>query len=319
MIKVKRIDCPDILKTGLTPASQGQEETEDVIKFYSNAANRSAKYQKTGKRGHRINESYSVYSDTIVREALKKMFHGKCAYCESKITAIYSGDIEHFRPKGGYNNGAGQPLTTPGYYWLAADWNNLLFACPFCNQTNTHKISDNGKIEDFVQGKLNQFPLRIESFRLTTNHGSLFFSNEKIYNGAFDQEESQRLLLRPCTDENVELFFKYDDYGLILARDGLDNVGQKKAETSIRVYALQRLGLVQAREVRVIQIKAQIKRVEEAIDNLNNYIDSSEEERTWFEGILREEMQLLHRFMDPDQEYAGLARYTIQKYFNNFN
>jgi uncharacterized protein (TIGR02646 family) len=50
------------------------------------------------------------------------MFHGKCAYCESAITHIDYGHIEHFRPK-----------AVPAYYELAVDWDNLLLACGRCN------------------------------------------------------------------------------------------------------------------------------------------------------------------------------------------
>ena len=51
------------------------------------------------------------------------MFHGKCAYCESKITHIEYGHIEHFHPKRGTN---GRPD-------LTFEWSNLLLACGVCN------------------------------------------------------------------------------------------------------------------------------------------------------------------------------------------
>lgn len=306
MIKIKRSDCPDVLKTGLTPPSEGQKETEDAIIFFRDPANHSSKYLKTGKNGKRTNESYTIYKEKTVRELLQKMCYGKCAYCESSITAIYSGDIDHFRPK-------------KNYHWLAADWENLLFACPFCNQTHTHKITKEGKIEEVVQGKLDQFPLLDKAYQLTIHQGNIFLTDVQTYKEAFDREERRRLLIKPCTDENIEAYFKYDDHGLIFARDGLEPTARRKAETSIEVYALQRLGLVQAREAKVIQIKAQIKRIELAIANLNKHFESSEVERTYYEGKLREEMQILKRFQNPDQEYAGLARYIIQKYFQNFN
>ena len=306
MIKVKRLECPPVLATGLTLPSPGQLETIDAIIFFQDPANHSSTYKKTGKRGKRVNESYAIYADKTVREALKKMCYGKCAYCESRITAIYSGDIEHFRPKG-------------SYYWLAADWENLLFACPFCNRTHTHEIAADGKIEEVVQGKLEQFPLFTEAHRLTIEQGNIFLSDKDTYDIAFKREEAQRLLIRPCTDVNIETFFKYEDHGVILIGDALEPNARRKAETSIQVYALQRLGLVQAREAKIIQIKAQIKRVENALDDFNKHFESSEEERSWYEGILRREMQLLQQFKSPDQEYAGLARYVIDKYFQHFN
>jgi len=305
MIKVDRLDCPDILKIGLAPISNGQSETADAILFFRDTANEGAKYRKMGKRGDRINESYTAYADKTVRELLNKMFHGKCAYCESRIIAIYNGDIEHFRPKG-------------RYYWLAADWENLLFACPFCNQTHTHVIAKNGSIQEVVQGKLDQFPLLTEAVRLTVRQGDVFLSDVTKYKEAFGREEGQRLLLRPCTDENIERYFKYDDEGLMLVGDGLNSTEQRKAETSINTYALQRLGLVLEREARVIQVKAQLQRVDKAIANLNKAFDGLDEEKVLFENLLITEMKVLRRFKDADQEYAGLARYIIGRYFEKF-
>ncbi|MBS1663634.1 MAG: HNH endonuclease [Bacteroidetes bacterium] len=289
MINVKRIDCPDILQTGLTPPSKGQEETEQVILLLGKIS---------GKPKRK-----SVYSDRAVRETLKKMFYGKCAYCESRITTIYSGDIEHFRPKSEYP-------------WLIVDWDNLLFACPFCNQTHTHEIVGD-EIREITQGKLEQFPLRTEAYKLTLDEGALFFQDSIAYKTALSREEDQRLLIQPCTDLDIEHFFQYHEDGRILAREGLNGIDKVKAETSINTYALQRLGLVQARAAKVVQIKAQLRRVEQAIINLNAHFEDPAES-IWFEGILKKEMEILRHYQDPDQEYAGLARYLIQGYFKTF-
>ena len=63
------------------------------------------------------------YKHPQVKEALVKMFRGKCAYCESCIAHIDYGHIEHFRPKGGKS---GQPK-------LTFEWSNLFLACGICN------------------------------------------------------------------------------------------------------------------------------------------------------------------------------------------
>ncbi|MFC3160233.1 TIGR02646 family protein [Chryseobacterium arachidis] len=313
MINIQRRDCPDILKTDVDPESDGVIETKDAILYFSDVTNHQTTYKKTGARGARIKEGYSVYKDKCVRKTLLEMFQGKCAYCESKIITIYNGDIEHFRPKGEIQEA--KP-SKPGYYWLAAEWENLLFACPFCNQTNTHEINNDGDIEESVLGKLDQFPLVSETHRLNHSHGSLYFANRAQYLQAFNLEETERLLLNPCLDTNVSRYFKYDDNGAIIVNDGLSDLEQQKAGESIRVYALHRLNLVIARSEKIIQIKAQIKRVENAIKNFNDNIEGDEEKRTWFEGIMREEMQILKKYKDPDQEYAALARYIIDKYFD---
>lgn len=319
MISVKRFDSPIILKTGENPIQAGEWETLDAIEYYNDALNHPRKYKRMGIAGVRIEAGYIVYGHIMVRKVLLKMFRGKCAYCESKITTIYNGDIEHFRPKGGYCNVSTIPTTKPGYYWLAAEWENLLLACPFCNQTNTHEIKVSGEIKEVILGKLNQFPLLTEQYRLNPNHGAMYFSNATEYLNAFMQEESERLLINPCIDSNVQRFFKYDDEGAIMVNDSLGVFEKQKAAISIQVYALHRFNLALSRKEKVISIKAQIKRVENAIYHYNKYHDSSDEEKTWFEGIMREEMKILKKFKEPDQEYSGLARYIIDKYFHNAN
>jgi uncharacterized protein (TIGR02646 family) len=63
------------------------------------------------------------YRHKDVKDGLVNLFHGKCAYCESKITHVDYGDIEHYRPKSG-------PSGRPD---LTFEWTNLLLGCGICN------------------------------------------------------------------------------------------------------------------------------------------------------------------------------------------
>jgi uncharacterized protein (TIGR02646 family) len=63
------------------------------------------------------------YRHPKIKQALVRLFHGKCAYCESHITHVDYGHIEHYRPKSGPH---GQPE-------LCFEWTNLLLACGVCN------------------------------------------------------------------------------------------------------------------------------------------------------------------------------------------
>ena len=63
------------------------------------------------------------YRHRNIKVALVKLFHGKCAYCESHIVHIDYGHIEHYRPKSGLH---GRPD-------LCFEWKNLLLACGICN------------------------------------------------------------------------------------------------------------------------------------------------------------------------------------------
>lgn len=320
MIKVNKHTCPEILKHGKTPHSNGEDETRQAILFYNNVANHTLTFKRKGKGGKYTKESYIIYSDPTVKKELKTSFKGKCAYCESKILVVSRGDIEHFRPKGAYHNKNGQVLNTPGYYWLASEWENLLLACTLCNQSTTHEFTSGTKkkIIEVVKGKQNQFPISGKNTRLNHTHGNIYFNNKPVYLKAFKKEEQKRLLLKPCTDE-VEEYFAYSDEGLILPKLGLTYFKCRRAVTSIDVYALQRLPLVQAREKKIIEIKAQINRVEKSIKRLNDYKGKSDKKKKSLDDELNDEMKILMIFKDPDQEYSGLARYIIDKYFDDAN
>jgi len=75
-----------------------------------------------------------IYGHPDIKAKLIKTQYGKCAFCESNIISVAYGDIEHFRPKGGIKQNTKSRMINPGYYWLAYDWNNLMFACGICNQ-----------------------------------------------------------------------------------------------------------------------------------------------------------------------------------------
>lgn len=96
-----------------------------------------------------------IYADPTVKQALIAAQHGKCCFCERFIGE--DGDVEHFRPKAAVCQGEGLPQETPGYYWLAYDWNNLLLACKICNQ----------------RYKKNFFPLVHPSHRAKSHHDDI--------------------------------------------------------------------------------------------------------------------------------------------------
>jgi uncharacterized protein (TIGR02646 family) len=75
----------------------------------------------------KLKNAQNKYRHVQVKETLNKMFHGKCAYCESKINVVTYGAIEHFFPKSLYVD-------------RTFDWDNLLLSCDRCNDTN-HKGS----------------------------------------------------------------------------------------------------------------------------------------------------------------------------------
>jgi hypothetical protein len=76
----------------------------------------------------------AVYGHTEVKAALRIAQHDKCGFCESKVSHVAFGDVEHFRPKSAVRSRPGEALISPGYFWLAYEWENLMFACECCNR-----------------------------------------------------------------------------------------------------------------------------------------------------------------------------------------
>lgn len=71
----------------------------------------------------------SKYQHEDIKNALVEMCHSKCVYCESKLSHITYGDIDHFKPKSIYPE-------------KAVEWENLLLSCEICNRTFKKETDD---------------------------------------------------------------------------------------------------------------------------------------------------------------------------------
>ena len=80
-----------------------------------------------------------LYKHAEVKAQLKSDQNGKCAYCERFFNGDY-GAVEHFRPKGEWQQQKGMAKYKPGYYWLAYEWENLLYSCSECNTIFKHSL-----------------------------------------------------------------------------------------------------------------------------------------------------------------------------------
>lgn len=71
------------------------------------------------------------------KEALQAASHGKCMYCESQVSHVYFGDIEHIRPK------------APGKHpELEFEWSNLGYCCARCNNAKKDQFDDECPLVD---------------------------------------------------------------------------------------------------------------------------------------------------------------------------
>ncbi len=217
--------------------------------------------------------TFRAYKRSDVRHALEQLFHGKCAYCESRYDVSGPVDIEHFRPKGEVDGVDGHK----GYWWLAANWGNLLPSCLECNRRRFQRTPANmsslrvlasgaitGDMANIKTGKNSVFPV-VGNHVMKRPEGS----------GFGDLNGENPLLLNPCKDNPGDhLRFHIDPdgrhIGLVFARasdgdEGRDalpeaaedphEVERKAREAgisargavSIQVYGLNRLAVLQER------------------------------------------------------------------------
>ncbi len=113
MIQITKPPAPQKL------LADGKVETERNRQLY-----------ETGCREFEIKKH--IYGHQTIKKTLTTAQHQKCCFCERKTEV---GDIEHLRPKNGYQPQEGEPLFKPGYYWLAYEWDNLFFCCEKCNRS----------------------------------------------------------------------------------------------------------------------------------------------------------------------------------------
>lgn len=219
MIYVDRssVPVPDVLSK---PGGKGDLERRAVVAFYAIKANRDKVFKKP-----------MAYAHHEVREALKKLFHDKCAFCEIDYVAA-SWAVEHFRPKGGVDE---LDLTTMvrakgtkrvrGYYWLAAEWTNLLPSCTDCNSPRGHGFGEG--VRKRTSGKANFFPLQAGCSRAGAPTDGLLAGE-------------QALLLDPTVDQ-PSVHLKFGEGATIVELS-------ERGRVTIEVLGLRRDGLVRKRQ-----------------------------------------------------------------------
>ncbi|MBI3467364.1 MAG: hypothetical protein HY000_30510 [Planctomycetes bacterium] len=197
-----------IVKPGHAPAilrDRGRDATQAIIAAYVG-----------GTRIFAFDSA--IYGAKSVKKALRKAQHDKCAFCESRVTHVAYGDVEHFRPKGGYRQSPEDDLVQPGYYWLAYEWSNLFFACQLCNQ----------------RFKRNHFPL-LDTAKRATSH-------------VMDVSVESPVFLDPSAEDPAEHIAFREEYAYALD-------GSARGEATIAALGLNREELVEVRRDRLAWLK----------------------------------------------------------------
>ncbi|WUR15819.1 hypothetical protein E7V67_012155 [[Empedobacter] haloabium] len=215
-----------VRRKGGVRLTRAASETERAIAHFTNAAHYAG-----NKKVSKENFVFRIYSEKEVSDYLDGKFNKKCGYCESAMAHVTPKDIDHYRPKASIE-GAGYAYH-PGYYWLGANWHNLVVACPRCNRSAGHEVPGVNDIQQL--GKASQFPLLREGVRV------------RSHTGVLDDEEQARLLLHPYFDQPGD-HLEFGEDGLVRPRIQPDGRPSEKGLHSIEVYALQRAALVEQRK-----------------------------------------------------------------------
>ena len=196
MIKIK--ERPDI------PSSLKPEKVSGALQKLINKV----------QRGEDIVSSdfnSEIWRAEDVKDALWNSQNGKCCFCENMRARRREFDAEHFRPKGGVDEDDGHP----GYWWLAYDWSNLLYACKPCNQGN----------------KRNKFPV----------------SGTRAYSPEDNLEDENPELINPINEDpkNYIGFDWQESYNKFVKAVGLDEDG--RGSNTIQITGLNSPELLEER------------------------------------------------------------------------
>jgi uncharacterized protein (TIGR02646 family) len=115
-----RIMAPSILSS-----DAAKEEYQQASDFFSRPSK--------GRAQETFNFQVRIYKAPEVMNALKELFYGKCAFCESYLLSTSFPEVEHFRPKVRTVDVDGK-LYLDHYWWLAYEWTNLYLICSICNR-----------------------------------------------------------------------------------------------------------------------------------------------------------------------------------------
>jgi uncharacterized protein (TIGR02646 family) len=201
-----------------------------------------------------------IYGNKEVKEKLIQLQGYKCCFCEAKIGHISYGDVEHFRPKGGWVQND-EEINKPGYYWLAYEWENLLLSCQLCNQ----------------RYKKNYFPLINEA--------------ERALNHNFSISDELPEFIHPAND-NPEEFIEFNENEPEAINDNI------RGKATIKKLELNRLLLNEHRKKTLNMVKdiydlardfpdnpPHLKKA--AKDKITRYKEHSQQDDTEYSSMLR--------------------------------
>ncbi len=278
MIAAKRLNKTEILDVLAKVDRNGLSEKEKAIGHFT-------------KGDPAKKPTFKVYKEEKVKNELNRMFNHKCAYCESSYEHVAPMDVEHFRPKGAYIMPNGKKSQF-GYYWLAAEWINLLPSCIDCNRERGQvRRKSDGKIIKSKSGKANKFPLLDESKRAKASG---------------EEKNETPLLLNPALDKPTQ-HLEFMDDGTVRPKNSAKEKNTMKGQHSIEVFGLDRNALLNERNNIMTRLKSQMQNVCSNTLNVREFPNHAR-----FPSDLARAENELKNFAAKDAIYLALVKPMIR-------
>lgn len=248
---------------------------------------------------------FKRYKEDDIVEALEHLFHGKCAYCESKYIGTQKMDVEHYRPKGKVNESQGHP----GYWWLALEWENLLPSCTDCNRRRGQKsytLQADGTavfIDDPENsGKECAFPVS---------------GTYRAQGSQDDLNQETPLLINPCNHTPGDhLRWQINNLKIpLLLANSLQNVPDEMGVKSIEIMGLNRFGLVTRRAEVLQPVAVQVNNIHELIEITTTLQPGAPRDR--YLAKIGRDIEALQTCYEPNREYSAMVKSYIDSHMDN--
>lgn len=262
---------------------------------------------------------FDAYGRYEVCLELDRVFRGKCAYCEASYQAASARNVDHYRPKGA----VAEDPSHPGYWWLGAEWTNLLPSCLACNQRRRQVQFQPGMTLAQLEQALQVQP------SATYGKGESFPTANAKWVEAEDEDLliEDPLLIDPCTRNpaaHLEWSFDFDSSQSIWEADPLipflqgrqTNAGLRDnyGETSIAIYGLNRAGLIKDRMETLRKMQLASVPIVDVVDDLSQIADQTSAAALKLIDRLDRYKTALLDYSRPSSPFSAMARAYIDAF-----
>lgn len=200
-------------------------------------------------------------------------------------------------------------VVKPGYYWLAAYWDNLFLSCQHCNQKRKHRVEGGGTLN---AGKANKFPVADEKQRVRPDQlpddlidGVGALDLDRL--GAVCADEPYHLI-DPCHD-NPSDHLQFLSDGMVRPTFTASGEPDPMGDASITTFGLHRPQLANERAAQMVTIGNELEFARMAVEKLDNDPNDA-----FAQQILDKALAALDDLCQPVQRFSGMARQLVDRF-----